>query len=622
MNTICYIKNMSIITIQSRLVASESTRRQFWELMAHKNTPLINELLRQIPLQPDFDDWSKKGKLPTGTIKNLCDSLKSDPKFNNQPSRFYMSAISEVDYIYKSYFTLRQRLEYQLEGSQRWLEMLKSDEELVEQTGKSLEDIRKRATEILDSVISSPNISKTLFDAYAKSQDSFDCSCISYLLKNGRRIPSKPEDPKKFAKSYRKAEIKIERLKEQIDSRLPKGRDLTGETWFETLNIATTTIPEDVKEVRLWQDKLLTQKKSVPFPVNYETNEDLVWGKNEKGRLCVSFNGLGKHKFELYCDQRQLKYFQRFYEDQQVKKSSKNQYSSALFTLRSGKIVWVEGKGKGELWNINHLYLHCSLDTRFLTLEGTEQVREEKAIEAAKIIASMKEKVDLKETQKACIKRKESTLIRLDNPFPRPSKPLHKGQTNIVVGVSMTLEKPATVAIVNVTGNKIISYCSLKQLLGDNHRLVNRQQEQKKYQAHQRNIAQRNHSHFQLLGNSELGEYIDRLIAKSIVELAKTYQAGSIVVPSLGKIRESIQSELQAKAEAKIPGSKEAQKQYAKQYKMNIHQWSYGRLINNIHSQSAKIGIAIETASQPTIGTPQEKAKDLAITAYHSRSLK
>ncbi len=36
---------MSIITIQCRLVASESTRRQLWELMAGKNTPLVNELL-------------------------------------------------------------------------------------------------------------------------------------------------------------------------------------------------------------------------------------------------------------------------------------------------------------------------------------------------------------------------------------------------------------------------------------------------------------------------------------------------------------------------------------------------------------------------------------------------
>ena len=34
---------MSLKTIQCRLVAKESTRQQLWELMAHKNTPLINE---------------------------------------------------------------------------------------------------------------------------------------------------------------------------------------------------------------------------------------------------------------------------------------------------------------------------------------------------------------------------------------------------------------------------------------------------------------------------------------------------------------------------------------------------------------------------------------------------
>ncbi|WP_275265855.1 hypothetical protein [Gloeothece citriformis] len=35
---------MSNITIQCRLVAPEPTRQHLWELMVHKNTPLINEL--------------------------------------------------------------------------------------------------------------------------------------------------------------------------------------------------------------------------------------------------------------------------------------------------------------------------------------------------------------------------------------------------------------------------------------------------------------------------------------------------------------------------------------------------------------------------------------------------
>ena len=83
---------MSIITIQCRLVASETTRRHLWQLMSQLNTPLINELLAQIPQQRDFETWRQKGKLPVGTIKTLCHSLKSDPRFTGQPGRFYSSA--------------------------------------------------------------------------------------------------------------------------------------------------------------------------------------------------------------------------------------------------------------------------------------------------------------------------------------------------------------------------------------------------------------------------------------------------------------------------------------------------------------------------------------------------
>lgn len=46
---------MSQITIQCRLVSSEPTRKLLWELMAEKNTPLINELLRKINEHQDFE---------------------------------------------------------------------------------------------------------------------------------------------------------------------------------------------------------------------------------------------------------------------------------------------------------------------------------------------------------------------------------------------------------------------------------------------------------------------------------------------------------------------------------------------------------------------------------------
>ena len=53
---------VSQITIQCRLVASESTRFHLWQLMAEKNTPLINELLTQINNHPEFEEWQSQGR--------------------------------------------------------------------------------------------------------------------------------------------------------------------------------------------------------------------------------------------------------------------------------------------------------------------------------------------------------------------------------------------------------------------------------------------------------------------------------------------------------------------------------------------------------------------------------
>lgn len=633
---------MSLITIQCRLVASEPTRHQLWTLMAERNTPLINELLAQISQHPDFETWRQQAKLKAGIVKQLCQPLKTDPRFSGQPGRFYTSAIALVDYIYKSWFKNQQRLQRKLEGQTRWLQMLKSDEELVTQSNCTLEAIRAKAVEILTPLAppnestqptkteskkrknpqasnSNRSVFKAVFEAYHHTEDILTKTAICYLLKNGCKISDKEEDPKEFAKRRRQTEIKIERLTEQLASRNPKGRDLTGHKWLETLAIASTTAPTNSAEAKSWKDILLTDSKSVPFPVAYETNEDLTWSKNEKGRLEVRFNGLGEYTFQIYCDQRQLKWFQRFHQDQEIKRASIDQHSSSLFTLRSGRIGWQEGTGKGDPWNIHHLTLYCTVDTRFWTLEGTEQIRQEKAADIAKTLTSMNEKGDLNEKQQAFVQRKHSTLARINNPFPRPSQPLYQGQPHILVGVALGLEKPATAAVVDGTTGEAIAYRSIKQLLGDNYKLLNHQRQQKRASSHKRHKAQKDGA-FNQFGESELGQYLDRLLAKAIVKLAQTYQAGSIVLPKLGDMRELVQSEIQTRAEQKIPGYIEAQKNYAKQYRVNVHQWSYGRLIDTIKAQASKDGIVIEQGEQPIRGSPQEKAKNMAIAAYHARS--
>ena len=78
---------MSVITIQCRLFSEEESLLYLWELMTQKNTPLINELLELIGKHPELEEWIQKGKLPTGLVKTLCNSLKTDLRFSGQPGR-------------------------------------------------------------------------------------------------------------------------------------------------------------------------------------------------------------------------------------------------------------------------------------------------------------------------------------------------------------------------------------------------------------------------------------------------------------------------------------------------------------------------------------------------------
>ena len=529
---------MSQITIQCRLVASETTRRYIWQLMAEKNTPLINELLWQINNHPDFEEWQFEGKLPGTLVSDLCKSLKIDPLYEGQPSRFYLSVTKLVNYIYKSWLKLQQRRQRKLEGQERWLSMLKSDIELLKECECSLDILRKKAKDILVNIEATIEKlkkkkknkkilkkSSLLFDLYDETDDILACSAICYLLKNGSKLPKpdKPEDSKKFAQRRRKVVIKIERLKEQIEGSRPQVRDLTREQWLETLTTAATTVPKDNKEARAWQDALLSKPKSLPFPITFETNEDLKWHKNEQDRLCVRFNGLSEHIFRIYSDRRQLHWFQRFLEDQQIKKEGKNTHSSGLFTLRSTKLVWKQDRNKGEPWNANRLVLFCTVDTRFWSAEGTQLARKEKEAKLLKTIDNMKEKGELTANQQAFVQKKHATLAKLHNSvlvsvplrlsptrgltaFPRPSRQLYQGKPNIILSVAMGLKKPATVAIVDGNTGNAIAFRHIKQLLGNNYKLLNRQRQQKQALSHLRHKAQKRSADNQK-GESNLGEY-------------------------------------------------------------------------------------------------------------------
>ena len=628
-------KIMTLKNIECRLYAPPETLRYLWNLMAEKNTPLINQLLLSTSQHPEFEQWFQQKQLPQKELKNLCNQLKTQQPYQNQPGRFYSSAIALTSEIYKSWFAIQKKLNQRIEGKQRWLNLLKSDSELEQECGQTLEQICLKATDILNQFdkISSNNkkikqqksssksdktLFNHLFDTYQETTDTFSSCALAYLLKNNCQIPEQEEDTDKFLLRKHKKELEIQRLQTQLHNRLPKQRDLTGEQWLDILNTVNNYLPQDESMAALWQSNLLRKSPVIPFPVDYGSSTDLTWSKAQRGHLQVKFNGLGKYQFEIRCDKRHLCWFQRFFEDYTIKKHNQEQYSAALFTLRSACLLWREGKGKGHPWAIHKLYLQCCVDTLYWTVEGSQEIAQEKSITAQKKLDHLKQKTELTPQQQAYQQRQQSVIAKINTPYPRPHKPPYQGNPDIIMGVSLGLKVPATIAIVNAVTHQVLTYRTTKQLLGKNDKLLNRQRQHKQRLTHLRHQAQKQ-ARDNKFGESHLGQYVDRLIAKAIADIAQNYRVSSIVIPQMQHIREIIHSELQAKAERESPGYKEGQKQYAKQYRINVNQWSYGRLIESIEQAASKIGINIEKATQSRQGTPQEKAKNLAFCAYKSR---
>jgi hypothetical protein len=619
---------MSLKTIQCRLVAPAETRQALWHLMAEQNTPLINELIDQVIHHPDFETWQQRGNHPTAIVSALCQTLRTEAPFSGQPSRFYASAINTTNDIFKSWLKLQKRGQNRLLGKRRWLDILKSDDELADLSGKDLTALQKKATTLLNQLkktlaatdsLNADTLRQRLFQKYNQAKNPLTQAAIAYLLKHHGKIPAAPEDPDKFAHRRHKAEVAVRRLEDQLESRLPKGRDLTGQAWLDALLLAAHTVPKDNQEHKRWQDRLLTHPHTVPYPVTFETNEDLVWHQNEQGRLCVHFNGLSDHPFKIYCDQRQLPWFKRFLEDQTTKRMGKNQHSSSLFTLRSARLAWTPApSGTGAPWQAHHLTLFCTVETGLWGQEGTDQVRTQREQAVATKIQKMEEKETLSATQQNYLQRLNSTRDRLKGPYDRPSRPLHQGQSHIIVGLSFGLDQPVNLAVYNALTQTVIAYRSVKQLLGKDYPLLTRHRQQQQHRAHQRHKYQKR-STAQQPGTSNLGQHIDRLLAKAIVRTAKAYQAGSIALPVTQNLREVLNAEIQARAEQKIPGAVEAQQRYAKQYRTAIHQWSYRRLSAAIASKARQHNLVIEEVQQSFQPDAKAMAATLAAIAYETR---
>jgi len=587
-----------------------------------KHNSMVARLLESVAGHPNFSDWKRKGRLSGGIIKGFCNSLRKESSYTELPSFIYGSAMSQSEEIFNSWLDIQSNNTFKLEGQQEWLSFLKSDQELMEESGFSIEEIQGKAKEVIaqSASMTVKILLNTLIKLHGISQDNLTRASLCYLIKNRGKIPARPENLKAFSMFRSKVIKKIERLSKQLEANVPKARELSRERWLHTLDIASSTAPSSEEVAQEWQNILMEEPDSVPLPITFESCQILKWSKDLQGRLIVQFMGMKGLAFKVYCDNRQLNYYQSFYKDQQTKKDGKNKHSSGLYLLRSAQLIWQSQKGKGSPWDVNNLALHCCIDNRLLTEEGTKEVVEEKSAKLTGLLTAMKSKENLDANQKVFIAQKESTLTRLNTSYNRPSRNVYKGQSNILIGVAMSSQELATIAVLDGISGKVLAYRNIKQLLGDNFGLLNLHHQQRKRLAHIRHKSKMAYSSCKK--ESELSQYIDKVLTKAIIKVAIEYQAGSIVLPSLKDITESIEIDLQTKAQEKIPNCLIAQKNYMKSCRKNIRKWSYNRLIGNITAVAHCNKLNVELGQQIVRGSPIEQAKDLAISAYSLRQFK
>jgi hypothetical protein len=699
-------------TIRCCLCVNPETRCYFWETMV-TYTLLVNELLEQVPQHPKFPTWQQLGKVSRFEVRDILKPLKEKPAYADLPKRFLTSAELMVTYVYKSWLALQKRRHRQLVGKLRWLQAIENDLQAMATSDLTLEAVQNQAHQILQAAEQELGIQQNqktarakkrpkkgnsllgyLLNAHEASNEDLERRAICHLLRHNLTVSEEEETPDEIQFRIERKRIEVERLKEQLQSQLPKGRDPTDERYLEKLG-AAIALPDiglsldDAEDWSAWKgQKQLPLYNRLPYPILYGSADDLVWSilsdsaqTNQKAkkrkkskrpieRLKVRFKGLDEHLFQVQCDRRQLPFFRQFATDYLTHRSATDdeKFGMGLFALRSACLIWKEDpqakvkkkkhKRKAAAqsadsalsdapWETHRLYLHCTFETRLVSREGTEQVRLEKLTRAQKALEPPEdadkdkapEQVEapttLTKNQESRLKSKKTTLERLQRTPPdRPSLAPYQGNPDIVLGISLSRHEPVTAVILDKAKGQVLECQTSKALLKirnakgsrrnqsvlkrqkEQSRLINRWRSLRRHNLEQRPEDQHHDNYRQQDSESGLGEYIDRLIAARIIQMAQKWGTGTIVLPTLAHIRESVESDIQASAERRHPHNKELQALYAKQYRAEFHRWSYGRLLQYIKECAIQQGLAVRKGEQPKQGTEQQKALEVIQSAY------
>jgi hypothetical protein len=499
-------------------VASEAAK-QFTLQLSILSTQLCKDLNDRIGQHADFPTWKQDGSIPDKTLKELWNAARGNAPYEGMPERFARSAWLRVQNIYAGWFKTQSKLLNRLNGLNRWLDMTKSDHQLVEISGHGLEEIQARATQIIseakarleqakqpvDKGIKSKitkrhpqsatdqetstgdqapeqhnegseagrSLANELFETYFSllQADSslLDRCALVHLLKNSCDFATEPEDPKVFAAKCRKKRKQAQRVEKQLAARRPQVKDL-GDEAMKALSKGIQVVTLDNAEFAVQLANLQKKSNPVPYPVLLYSSDDVEWHlikrKNPttqkiEERIFIKFKGFKsylrkqlkkldlkqndlrkEYVFEVCCDRRQLQTFQVFLNDWQTYSSDKNKYPITLFAFRSAALIWRQSTENGNSKLQPHL--KCTVDHKRLSAEGAEPIRVEEIAKVSKKIANYEAKQqggeELTEDQQKDLKKTRSQLAALNHPYPRPSKPPYRGNSNIIGSIVFCMQ--------------------------------------------------------------------------------------------------------------------------------------------------------------------------------------
>ncbi|MCY7276810.1 MAG: type V CRISPR-associated protein Cas12k, partial [Phormidesmis sp. CAN_BIN44] len=674
-------------------------------------TLLVNHLFVEIAKHEQFQEWQAKGFVPQQPTEKLIEAFTAN-RPDQLPSRFCTSAVLMTRYVYKAWFKLQKNRRLRLQGKKHWVETIERDDELVQTTNFSREEVCSKAQEILHLAnrqgVNSPSkrnrkqpkagstLLGFLLNHFDATAPLIEQRAIIHLLKNDLAVGEQDKAPEVLAQQLESKKIEIERLEKQLQSQLPKGRDPPGERYFESLLAAIalpdtdTTDQEEANLSSLKEQKQIELFNSLPYPIIFGSADDLIWSRKTRSstleqvepnveqeptkakqprrkkkpkfpseQLCVRFKGLRHSIFKIQCDRRQLSTFRQFLTDYQFhyQAPKKERFSQALFVLKTAQLIWRPNtqnhhrksdstsqsqSSESKPWQTHRLYLHCNIGTQLLTAEGTEETRQQVRQETLKTLKGREllseeelQELELTANQRSHIKRLQSTLSRLENPSPdRPSIIRYQGNPLITVGVSLNSQTPLTACVIDLQTGSILECQNTKQLLTVRNIKVKRGKQSilqlkladwrlvnKLHVRRQRNLLKQPKQYQQgqyqeTDSESNLGLYVERLLASRLTLLAIKWNASSIAVPDLKHIRERLESDIQARARRKHPMEKELQDKYAKRFRTSIHRWSYSRLVKCIRDRAAKEGTQVITGEQPIQADPKQRARRVGMSAH------